>query len=324
MRFDQPFIKLPIRFDAATLEREVRALPPASWVPHPTGFPGNDAVRLVTVGGQPTDAFEGPMRPTENLARCAYIREVMAELDGVWSRSRLMGLGPGAEVPLHVDSHYHWRTHLRIHIPVITDPKVRFTCGDETVHMAAGECWLFDSFRWHRVENGWTERRVHLVLDTVMTPALRQLVDVAQGGAAGEPRTLAPGQGPRAELKFEQINVAPIMSPWEIRCHVEFIFSEAADDPQIPGIRDRLERFIEDWAAVWAQFGPNFHGAPAYRRLLGECRAAIAPIAGERLLLKNESLLMNVLDSLIFAPALAPALASGTVTASAPRQRLAS
>ena len=33
---------------------------------------------------------------------------------------------------------------------------------------------------------------------------------------------------------------------------------------------------------------------------------------------------MNVLDSLIFAPALAPALASGTVTASAPRQRLAS
>jgi len=324
MRFDQPFIKLPIRFDAATLEREVRALPPSSWVPHPTGFPGNDAVRLVTVGGQPTDAFEGPMRPTENLARCAYIREVMGELDGVWSRSRLMGLGPGAEVPLHVDSHYHWRTHLRIHIPVITDPKVRFTCGDETVHMAAGECWLFDSFRWHRVENGWTERRVHLVLDTVMTPALRKLVDAAQSGAGGEPRTLTPGQGPRAELKFEQVNVAPIMSPWEIRCHVEFIFGEAADDPQIPEIRDRMERFVEDWAAVWAQFGPNFHGAPAYRRLLSECRTAILPLAGDKLMLKNEALLMNVLDSLIFGPALAPALASGNVTASIPRQRVAS
>ena len=70
---------------------------------------------------------------------------------------------------MHVDLHYHWRTHIRIHIPVITDPKVLFTCGDETVHMAPGECWIFDSFRFHRVENGWTERRVHLVLDTVMT-----------------------------------------------------------------------------------------------------------------------------------------------------------
>jgi len=70
MRFDQPFLKLPVRFDAETLQREVRALPLSSWVPHPTGFAGNEAVRLVTVGGQPTDAFEGPMRPTENLARC--------------------------------------------------------------------------------------------------------------------------------------------------------------------------------------------------------------------------------------------------------------
>src|SRR5262245_20199055 len=98
MRFDTPFIKLPIQFDAATLEREVRALPPSSWVPHPTGFPGNEAVRLVTVGGQPSDEFDGPMRPTENLDRCPYIQEVMAELDGVWTRSRLMGLGAGAEV----------------------------------------------------------------------------------------------------------------------------------------------------------------------------------------------------------------------------------
>lgn len=324
MQFEQPFVKLPIRFDAETLEREVRALPASSWVPHPTGFAGNEAVRLVTVGGQPTDAFEGPMRPTENLARCPYIQEVMAELDGVWSRSRLMGLGPGAEVPLHVDAHHHWRTHLRIHVPVITDPKVRFTCGDETIHMAPGECWLFDSFRWHRVQNDWTERRVHLVLDTVMTPVLRALIDSARAAPAAEPRQLAPGQGSGRPLKFEQINVAPIMSPWEIRCHIEFIFGAAAEHPRLPEIRDRLDRFAEAWAATWAQFGANFQAGPAYQRLLSECRSAVVPLATDELVLTNESLLMNVLDSLIFAPALAPALASGTISASVPRQRLAS
>ena len=32
-------------------------------------------------------------------------------LGGVWGRSRLMALAPGAEVPAHVDAHYYWRTH---------------------------------------------------------------------------------------------------------------------------------------------------------------------------------------------------------------------
>ena len=324
MDFTQPFVKLPIRFDAAALEAEVRALPASAWVPHPTGFKGNEAVRLVTVGGRPTDEFDGPMRPTENLARCPYIQEVMAELDGVWTRSRLMGLGAGAEVPKHVDAHYHWRTHIRIHIPVITDPKVLFTCGDETVHMAPGECWIFDSFRFHRVENGWTDRRVHLVLDTVMTPSLRKLIDAGQSGPSAEPKYLSPGDRPRAELRFEQFNAPIIMSPWEMRCHAAFIFGQATDDPRVPAMRERIERFEEAWGAVWAQFGPTPRGIPAYRRLLAECRAEIMQPANKDVMLINEALLANVLDSLIFVPALAPMPTSGNIVASVPRQRLAS
>jgi hypothetical protein len=323
MRFDTPFIKLPIRFDATALEREVRALPASSWVPHPTGFPGNEAVRLVTVGGRPTDAFEGPMLPTDNLDRLPYVREVMAELDGVWSRSRLMGLGPGAEVPEHVDAHYQWRTHVRIHIPVITDPKVLFTCGGETVHMAPGECWLFDSFRWHRVENGWTERRVHLVLDTVMAPSIRKLIDAAQAGSS-EPKQLAPGTRTRTELKFEQLNVSPIMSPWEIRCHTAFIFDHAVDHPSLPAIRERLDRFAEAWAAVWAQFGPSLEGIAAYRRVLAECRADVATLAGNDVVLGNTLFVRDVLNSMIFAPALVPALAGAHPVPSTAPQRLAS
>ena len=65
MEFDSSFLKLPIQFDAETLEREARDLPESAWVPHPTGFKGNEAVRLVTVNGQPSDLFDGPMRPTE-------------------------------------------------------------------------------------------------------------------------------------------------------------------------------------------------------------------------------------------------------------------
>jgi hypothetical protein len=325
MQFDQPFLKLPIRFDAEALEREVRALPDSAWVPHPTGFKGNEAVRLVTVGGEANDVFAGPMRPTENLDRCPYIQQVMGEIGGVWSRSRLMGLGPGAEVPAHIDSHYHWRTHVRIHVPVITDPKVLFTCADETTHMAAGECWLFDSFVWHRVHNGWTERRVHLVLDTVMTDSLRALVDAARAGSA-EARYVAPDRGYSADLHFERVNVPSVMSPWEVRCHLEFILDNSVEHPRLRQVRDRLERFAESWGAVWAENADSAAAAPAYREVLARAHADISNIAGSEVKLRNGLLIRDVLNSLVFGVALSPELMRAPAMAPVPQasQRLAS
>jgi len=302
MRLDRPFLKLPVRFDAETLEAEVRSLPPSAWVPHATGFPGNEAVRLVTVGGQPTDAFEGPMRPTPNLTACPYIQQVMAELGGVWGRSRLMGLGAGAEVPEHVDSHYHWRTHLRIHVPVITNPKVEFTCGGETIHMAPGECWVFDSFRWHEVHNRGEERRVHLVLDTVVTPHLWDLIDSAQGGAT-DAKLLRPGDRPADALLFEQVNAPKVMSPWEVRCHLAFVTGEAEANPRLEPVLKRLDRFADGWAALWAQFGTSDEGFGDYRRLIGETHAEIEQLGANQIRLKNELELSFVLDQLIFAMA---------------------
>jgi aspartyl/asparaginyl beta-hydroxylase len=302
MRLTQPLLKLPIGFCADILAAEVGALPQSAWDPHPTGFAGNEAVRLVTPGGELTDAIEGPMAPTPHLLRCPYIMEVMAELGGVWGRSRLMALAPGAEVPAHVDAHYYWRTHLRIHIPVITNPDVTFTCGDETVHMAPGECWVFDSFRWHDVQNKGTERRVHLVLDTVGGDRLWDLVDSAQ---AGRPAS-APKQGRSTDLVFERINAPEIMSPWEIRCHLAFLAEQAAPDPLLDTVLKRLDKFADAWAAAWARFGTDDEGLPTYRQLIAGARRDLNALGGARLLLRNELELYLALDQLVFQMAVAP------------------
>jgi len=73
MHFDRPLLKLPIRFDADVLAAEVRALPQSAWVPHPTGFVGNEAVRLVTPTGTENDDLQGPMAPTRNLLSSPYM-----------------------------------------------------------------------------------------------------------------------------------------------------------------------------------------------------------------------------------------------------------
>lgn len=315
MQLSQPFLKLPIAFDGSALEAEVRALPSSSWVPHPTGYVGNEAVRLVTVGGQPTDAFEGPMRPTPQLEACRYMREVMAELGGVWGRSRLMGLGAGAEVPEHIDVHYHWRTHLRIHIPVITNPAVEFTCGGETVHMAPGECWIFDSFRWHEVHNRGTEQRIHLVLDTVMTDSLWQLIDSAKSGTPS--RSLTPGQRAPEPLYFENYNAPTVMSAWEVRNHVAFIVPQMADDPRSAALTRRLERFADGWAGLWARFGDSGDGLDDYRRMIAATRQDLVRLGAGEVEVENGLTLLPVVEQLVFVMAVA-------APAQSAEQRLAS
>lgn len=304
MLVSRPFLKLPIRFDAEALAAEVRALPPSAWSAHPTGFVGNEAVRLVSPGGAPTDEFEGPMAPTPALEQCRYVREIMAELGGVWGRSRFMGLAAGADVPPHIDTHYYWRTHLRLHIPVITNPGVLFTCDDETVHMAPGECWAFDSFRWHTVQNKGSEQRIHLVLDTVGGGRLPELLKAAEDGTT-EPQLLRAGERTEIDLAFEKVNSPRVMSPWEMRCHLAFVSDHAGSEPRIRQVLDRVQRFIDSWAALWARFGADDAGRPAYAELLREVYSDLQPMAAENLQTTNRLPLLKVIDALILQTALA-------------------
>jgi hypothetical protein len=308
-----PFLKLPIRFDAAALEKEVRALPPEAWTPHPTSFVGNEAVRLITPFGEPTDDIQGPMAPTEWLRQCDYIQEVMAAIGAVWGRSRLMGLAAGREVPSHIDINYYWRTHLRIHIPVITNSGVLFTCGVRTEHLAAGECWIFDSFRWHDVQNQGAEQRIHLVIDTVGGGSLPELMRAAETGTT-EPRFIAPGSSSGGELLFENVNSPKIMSPWEMRCHLAFIREQAGSTGDILRVLDRLSAFVDSWATSWARFGDHDEGRPVYARQLEEVRADIAELGAEQLALPNELALNRLIEELIFVVAIGRSEAEGATT----------
>lgn len=307
----QPFLKLPIRFDPDALAAEVRDLPSEAWTPHPTGYVGNEAVRLITPFGRPTDDIEGPMAPTQWLQRCSYIQEVMAAIGAVWGRSRLMGLAAGSEVPSHIDINYYWRTHLRIHIPVITNSGVLFTCGDRTEHMAAGECWIFDSFRWHDVQNKGSEQRIHLVIDTVGGGLLPELMGQAETGDS-EPRFVPPGALRGDGLLFENVNSPKVMSPWEMRCHLAFVREQAGSKTDVGRVLDRVEQFVDSWAAAWARFGDRDVGMPVYSQLLQQVRTDVSAMGGDRLELPNELVAGRVLEELIFVVAIGRSAAPET------------
>ncbi|UVO52269.1 aspartyl/asparaginyl beta-hydroxylase domain-containing protein [Sphingomonas sp. SUN019] len=293
-----PFVKLPLAFDADALAEEVRALPTRAWHPHPGKLPGNEAAFLVTTNGGLNEDLTGPMAPTEFLRASPYTMHVMAAIGAVWGRTRLMKLAPGSVVPPHVDTNFYWRRHIRIHVPIITTPQVSFTCRQQTVHMAPGECWMFDTFSHHNVRNDSAEARVHLVMDTV---GGERLWDMVERAAAGEPAVAIPAGAGRAEdMAFEGLNDASVMSPWELAHHVRFIADHARPDPRLAMVLKRLDRFVAAWRGIWAQHGADAAGFADYRRLLQALDDDLPGLGGQQLLLRNQLPVYRQIAELIY------------------------
>lgn len=312
MQLQVPFVQLPIRFDAQQLAAEVEALGTDPWREHPQKYPGNFALPLIAVDGDPaSDSIAGPMLPTVHLQRCPCLQRALARLGAVWGRTRLMKLAPGAEVTPHADINYYWRDRVRVHVPIATRPEVRFLCGDDEVNMAAGECWIFDTWRPHRVVNPTPHDRIHLVADTVGGEAFWRMVERGRApghGAAGSWQApVFPCDGhhaPAPDLVFETTNVPTVMTPWELRNHVQFILDSVEPDSERAAVQRIASRFILVWHATWARHGDAPEGWSAYREVLDAFLTQVEPRAAH-LRLANGMGFMPTLRSMVTGVALA-------------------
>jgi len=302
MRLSRPFFQLPVLFDAARLQVEVAALPDEAWVPHPDQAPGNSAARLISSGGVETDAVHGQMLPTPWLEGMPYLRQVLASFGVVWSRSRLMRLAPGANVPEHADINYHWHTRVRLHIPVFTQPQVRFHCDGQAVHMAAGEAWIFDNWRRHHVENKANEARIHLVADTTGTASFWRL---AREPAPPRDQWRMLRWEPRGhpELLTENGQRSPVMPAAEVQWLVDDLREEVAPSTETAEAHARaarfdrlLESFVFDWRQLCALYGVGGAGRPDFQRLARAVHDAARPLAEGLVMRANGASALHVLE----------------------------
>ena len=308
MDIGPPFIELPFSFDAERLLEEARALPEDAWLAHPSGMAGNSAVPLISRDGEENDDFDGVMAPTRHLEASPYTRQVMASFGEVLGRSRFMRLDPGAEVSTHVDFNYHWLTRVRIHIPVVTDRSVIFHCGPSQVHMAAGECWIFNSWRRHRVVNASQVTRIHLVLDTAGSSRFWRLVDEADTLAS---KRLAYDPDIEAAPRTERFNTAPVMAPGELDALVEALVRDFSshggnDAKLVARYQNLLRDFSKDWREAWHEFGYSPSGHARYQALIDTVRSNLHPNPRALVTASNQIGVNPIIVQRILTPALSP------------------
>jgi len=149
------------------------------------------------------DDLVGPFRDADRrLERSPYIRSILASLGGVIGNTALMGLPAGETVDAHFDTNAYWDARVRVHIPVRTNKKVSFTCGqrdeEQTIQMKSGHIYLFDNHLGHSVTNKGKSTRLHLTVDLVGSRRFWKLVQ--DGKALGS--SSKPASSPASAIPF--------------------------------------------------------------------------------------------------------------------------
>lgn len=197
-------LKLPLRFEAARLQADLGRVMTGEYVPHfNTAYYQGDwsAVPLRSIGGRTDHIYPDPtakdaFADTPLLARCAYIREVLATLHCPLQAVRFLRLKAGSVIKEHRDHELGFEDdEVRLHIPVITNPEVEFVLNQVRVVMNEGECWYLNVNQPHRVANRGATDRVHLVIDCVVNDWLHNLLLMADAEAkklcAGQAKPVA-------------------------------------------------------------------------------------------------------------------------------------
>jgi hypothetical protein len=204
----------------------------------------------------------------------------------------------------HSDIHYHWFFRVRMHVPIITLPEVRFTCEGETLHMGAGEAWIFDNWRTHGVQNPTDCERIHLVADTTGSSAFWELV--------------ARGQDPNAQVEFrpyvsggsdtpltEQAAPRPVMPPSEMELLLD-MRTELVSEADTPEQGTRLSHYqalllglARDWRQLYQLYGEGTPGLPAYVKLRDAVRERSQALSAGLIMRTNRAQAHKLLEARI-------------------------
>jgi hypothetical protein len=262
------------------------------------GDVNNYFILLVTKQGKEEQSFQGPFEPVKGrLEMTPFLRRVVDELGIVMGRSRFMLLKAGEKITAHTDNvnfrkkrdgprpgervdkdtpspeqtfdNGYWGRRFRIHVPIVTHPDVRFGIGSEgrSIHMEAGAVYLFDNGNRHWVTNNSTVDRVHLVIDTVGSRRLFELLGGARvfgaDGTWGEPpppgflaRPVKPDSAADSQIRLvyeDWIEPAAFdFMPVEMleRFLQRTLVPRVRDEEDAQWLKRRLERFYAAYGAT--------------------------------------------------------------------------
>lgn len=114
----------------------------------------------------------------QNSEILSEIQPVITDLEkfhnGSVARVIVTKLFDEGNIPPHQDRGEYLITARRHHLPIVTNSRVMFKVGEDSVNMKAGECWEINNSKIHSVENLSDESRIHIIIDILPNKFLKE------------------------------------------------------------------------------------------------------------------------------------------------------
>lgn len=127
------------------------------------GYEGNKG------GGKNNSGDPEVYEDTTVMEHCPYIKEIVNSFNAPVLKVRVMRLIPRKKIHRHIDV-FSDDNIIRLHIPIITNPKVFFEVDEKKQHLPENSLWWLNVRRLHKVENNGKDARIHIVFDIMRTP----------------------------------------------------------------------------------------------------------------------------------------------------------
>ncbi|MFZ2509366.1 MAG: aspartyl/asparaginyl beta-hydroxylase domain-containing protein [Steroidobacteraceae bacterium] len=195
-------VRLPTRVDGVRLAAEVNALPQDVWGCRSGRGGVHDRADAIFLRGYAPAEGRKPLEDRPPLALLPTVRQLISQMiPAPPMRCVLARLAPGANIPCHADAGRYLDRTIRLHVAVITNPRVVMMVEGKRYHMLPGEVWALNNSGTHGVLNDDpVHARTHLICDFLPAPELIQLI------AAGDPDLGV--EDPEVMRRFQELYLA--------------------------------------------------------------------------------------------------------------------
>jgi len=168
-------LKLPFEFDTELIKKELSQFSEKDYQDIYNSSVGLETLWLIhfiepILGEDRLPIF----LPNDALKKCPYMLSIFETFKCQVETFRIHTLDPGASIQKHRDTGYSFEMgKVRLHIPIITNPKVEMLVADELIPMQTGECWYCNFHIEHEVRNNSDQPRVHIILDCLVNDWLK-------------------------------------------------------------------------------------------------------------------------------------------------------
>ncbi|MEL6971239.1 MAG: aspartyl/asparaginyl beta-hydroxylase domain-containing protein [Bacteroidota bacterium] len=187
-------VKLPLTFDVAKMQAEVKALDEKQFVYYKViqlRAPAHLVDTSLPFPPPAEDYADGTWCDWLNTPEANSSPYLTSIIEFFQQHTRvtlvrLLRLAPDSVVKEHTDPTLGLeieRSVIRLTIPILTNDEVSFVLNDTEVPMQLGECWYLRLYDPHRVINKGTTERVNLTIDMEPNEWVRNMIAEAEAAA---------------------------------------------------------------------------------------------------------------------------------------------